>query len=446
MPTVLLIEDDDESRCATSELFSREEWTVFEAGDGEAGIELALEHRPEVIVCDLLMPKANGFQVCRAIRQQLQPAKIIVISGRDYGIDRTSAIEAGADEYLVKPVTWEILSTAIERILPGLPRKPSAADGKVEFHTPSTRIRFWGVRGSIPVPGPSTVRYGGNTSCVEVRADGEIIVLDGGSGIRLLGMELEEEFGSQPVKLTLLITHTHWDHIQGLPFFLPAYNEKNQIRVLGYEGARAGLATILSGQMETPFFPVSLRDLAGNIAIEELKEMEFSIGKVQVRSKFANHPGICAGYRLYTSGGSVAYFPDNEPYELLKLQIAGRDNTSEREARAFAKAERLKLVKFLEDCDVLILDAQYTDEEYEKHIGWGHGSLSRVVSVALEAKVQKLILFHHDPMHSDEKIDEMVERARLLVVESGSQLEVEAAREGAEIWLSPTVAAAGHAS
>ncbi len=255
MPTVLLIEDDDESRCATSELFSREEWTVLEAGDGEAGIELALEHRPEVIVCDLLMPKANGFQVCRAIRQQLQPAKIIVISGRDYGIDRTSAIEAGADEYLVKPVTWEILSTAIERILPGLPRKPPATDGQVEFHTPSTRIKFWGVRGSIPVPGPSTVRYGGNTSCVEVRADGEIIVLDGGSGIRLLGMALEEEFGSQPVKLTLLITHTHWDHIQGLPFFLPAYNEKNQIRVLGYEGARAGLATILAGRWRPLSFP-----------------------------------------------------------------------------------------------------------------------------------------------------------------------------------------------
>ena len=447
MPSVLLIEDDDESRRATSELFSREKWTVFEAGDGEAGIELALKHCPEVILCDLLMPKANGFQVCRAIRQQLQPTKIIVISGRDYGVDRASAIEAGADDYLVKPISWDLLCSTIERILPGLPRKFSPADGIVEFHTPSTRIKLWGVRGSIPVPGPSTVRYGGNTSCVEVRADGEIIILDAGSGIRLLGMELEKEFGEQPVKLTLLITHTHWDHIQGLPFFLPAYNEKNLIRVLGYEGARAGLATILAGQMETPFFPVSLKDLASNIAIEELKEMDFMVGKIQVRSKFANHPGICAGYRINTSGGSVAYFPDNEPYELLKLHIADRDNASMRDARAFALAERAKLVDFLKESDVLILDSQYTDEEYETHIGWGHGSLSRVVSLALEAKIRKLILFHHDPMHDDAKIDEMVERARLLVVESGSPLEVEAAREGAEIWLSPPVlAAAGSGS
>ena len=330
MPTVLLIEDDDEARRATSELFSREKWTVYEAGDGVQGIELALKHRPQVILCDLLMPKANGFQVCRAIRQQLQPTKIIVISGRDYGVDRASAIEAGADEYLVKPITWEMLSAAIERILPEVPRRPVSTANHVEFHTPATRLKIWGVRGSIPVPGPTTVRYGGNTSCVEVRADGEIIVLDAGSGIRMLGGDLEKEFGERAVKLSLLITHTHWDHIQGLPFFLPAYSQKNQIRVLGYEGARAGLAAILAGQMETPFFPVSLRDLASNIAIEELKEMEFTIGKVRVRSKFANHPGICAGYRLYTSAGSIAFFPDNEPYELLKLHLADRDHRASR--------------------------------------------------------------------------------------------------------------------
>ena len=432
MPRVLIIEDDPDSRHALAGLFAREDWKVLQAPDGDVGIELALRNRPELILCDLLMPKSNGFQVCRTIREQLQPTKIIVVSGRDYGVDKISALQAGADEYLLKPVTWELLSRTIDRLLPQIPRQlkptPSAGDD-----SQLARIKFWGVRGSIPIPGKSTVRYGGNTSCVEVRADGEIIVLDAGSGIRLLGLALDKEFGSRSMKLTLLITHTHWDHIQGLPFFSPAYNQKNLIRVLGYEGARAGLATILASQMETPFFPVSLRELPSDLAIEELREMEFQIGKVQVRSKFANHPGICVGYRLFTSSGSIAFFPDNEPYEQLKLQLASRDGISEHEARDFAAAERAKMVEFLQDCDVAILDTQYTDEEYAKHIGWGHSSLSSVVSLALDADVHRLLLFHHDPSHDDQMLDKMAECARALVRKSGKSLEVEPAREGAEI-------------
>ena len=441
MPRVLIIEDDAVNRRAVADLFRREDWKVLEATDGDTGVELALRDRPELILCDLLMPKSNGFQVCRTIREQLQPTKIIVVSGRDYTVDRTSALQAGADEYLLKPITWELLSSTIERLLPEIPRrpKPKPVAGAESI---SARIRFWGVRGSIPVPGKSTIRYGGNTSCVEVRADGEIIILDAGSGIRLLGLELDKEFGPRSMKLTLLISHTHWDHIQGLPFFSPAYNQKNLIRVLGYEGARAGLAKILASQMETPFFPVSLRELPSHLAIEELRETYFQIGKVEVRSKFANHPGICAGYRLSTSSGSIAYFPDNEPYEPLKLHQAPRDGISEQEAREFATAERAKMVDFLQGCDLAIMDTQYTDEEYNKHIGWGHSSLSSVVSLGLDSNVGKLVLFHHDPNHDDEMIDKMVEHARALVSQSGKPLEVEAAREGAEILLGAKAAAA----
>jgi phosphoribosyl 1,2-cyclic phosphodiesterase/ActR/RegA family two-component response regulator len=441
MPRVLIIEDDAENRRVMSDLFRREDWKVLEANDGDVGLELALRDRPELILCDLLMPRSNGFQVCRAIREQLQPTKIIVVSGRDYGVDRTSALQAGADEYLLKPITWETLSSTIERLLPEIPRRPKPKPA-AEDESTSARIRFWGVRGSIPVPGKGTVRYGGNTPCVEVRADGEIIILDAGTGIRLLGLELDKEFGPRSMKLTLLISHTHWDHIQGLPFFSPAYNQKNLIRVLGYEGARAGLAKILASQMETPFFPVSLRELPSHLAIEELRETNFQIGKVEVRSKVANHPGICAGYRLSTSSGSIAYFPDNEPYEALKLHLASRDGITEEEARDFATAERAKMVEFLQGCDLAIMDTQYTDEEYTKHIGWGHSSLSSVVSLGLDSNVGKLLLFHHDPNHDDEMIDKMLEHARELAAKSGKPMEVEAAREGAEILLGAKTAAA----
>ncbi len=433
--TVLLIEDDVESRKTTARLFADKGWDVIEADEGTRGIELASDYHPKVIVCDLLLPKLSGLQVCRAIREKLPSAKMIITAGRHYDVDREAVLDAGVDDYFVKPLKWEKIAAAIKRgARPRRKLRPKHSRA-LKFPPPSTRLKFWGVRGSIPVPGPSTIGYGGNTTCVEVRTDNEIIVLDAGSGIRELGLALENEFGTAPIDLTLLLTHTHWDHIQGLPFFLPAYKPKNSIRVLGYQGARAGLATVLATQMEIPFFPVSWRDLPGTIKIEELKKMEFSIGKARVRAKFLNHPGVCVGYRLFTKEGSIAFLPDNEPFEPLKLKLATRDGIRPEKARAQAAVERSKLVEFLKEADVLILDSQYTDEKYQEHIGWGHGALSRVVSLALEARVRKLFLFHHDPQHDDHEIDEMLERARLLVVESGRALEVEAAREGAEIWL-----------
>ena len=172
--------------------------------------------------------------------------------------------------------------------------------------------------------------------------------------------------------------------------------------------------------MEKSFFPVDLHDMSSAPDIKELKEMEFLIGKVQVRTQFVKHPGICVGYRLDTSNGSIAFLPDNEPYNPLKVTEMGL---------------RAKLIEFLQNVDVLIMDAQYTDDEYAQKVNWGHGSLSSVVSLGLEAKARKLFLFHHDPNHDDSMVDEMVEGARMLVLESGKPMEVEAAREGSEVWL-----------
>src|SRR5438874_1132472 len=209
----------------------------------------------------------------------------------------------------------------------------------------STRLKLWGVRGSIPVPGPTTVRYGGNTTCVEVRADGELIVLDAGSGIRGLGLALENEFGSRPINLSLLITHVHWDHIQGFPFFVPSYNDKNQIQIFGYDGTGSGLREILNGQMATPYFPVALYDLPGKIKIEKLEMMDFQIGKVHVRARFMNHPGVCVGYRLFTSKGSIAFMPDHEPYDAFKLHSAKSHLLSLEQTQKRAREDRAELAK-----------------------------------------------------------------------------------------------------
>ena len=264
------------------------------------------------------------------------------------------------------------------------------------------------MRGSIPTPGPATVRYGGNTSCVEVRSGDDIIILDAGSGLRALGRALLAEFKNRPLSLTLLLTHTHWDHIQGLPFFAPIYDPRCHLRILGGKGARKGLVNALTGQMESTYFPVPFARLPSNIEIEELKDFNLNIGSVCVRAQRANHPGLCVGYRLLSPDGLVAFFPDAE----------SRPSGEDRE-----------MIEFLRDVDVLILDSQYDSAEYKKHIGWGHGCVDDSVALALKASVKQLCLFHHDPDHDDKRIDAFVKHARQLVVKQKARLKVDAARE-----------------
>jgi phosphoribosyl 1,2-cyclic phosphodiesterase len=269
---------------------------------------------------------------------------------------------------------------------------------------------------------------------VELRADTEIIVLDAGSGIRPLGIALDREFQARPIKLSLLITHAHWDHIQGFPFFKPAYDPKNEIRIFGFDGAGATFREIMTEPMRAPFFPITMRELSARMDINKLSEMKFSLGKVDVHAIFVNHPGVCAGYRIFTSGGSVAFLPDHEPYEFF-LHAARGKQLSPEQAKETAAQEHTGLVQFLRGTNVLILDSQYTDQEYKTHVGWGHGSISSAVSLALEAEVQTLVLFHHDPGHDDDMVDTMVESAHALVVNSGRPLEVAGAQQGSEILL-----------
>jgi phosphoribosyl 1,2-cyclic phosphodiesterase/CheY-like chemotaxis protein len=434
--TVLIIDDDPEFRQVMAELLQSHGWRVLQAGHGEDGIEVAKAEVPEIVLCDLLMPRGNGFQVCRALSsdESLRHSRIIVTSARDFPSDLHAAFVAGADEYLTKPIDPTQLLALLRRLTEQPSPAPLPAPAIEASPSADVSLKFWGVRGSIPTPGAGTVYYGGNTSCIEVRVGSQIIILDAGTGLRLLGQALIAEFDDNPLDLVLLLTHTHWDHIQGLPFFLPLYRPQNHLHILGYEGARHGLASILFSQMESPFFPIGLRELPANVHVEELKDLEFTVGSVRVQATFANHPGICVGYRLFTSRGSIAFLPDNEPYQTE--HPAGPDpGAGEEPARAFAHSLEKKMIEFLRGAEVLIMDTQYDREEYEGHMGWGHGCLDDIVALAMRAQVRKLFLFHHDPAHDDAKISQMVARACELVSARGGTLQVEAAREGARLEL-----------
>jgi phosphoribosyl 1,2-cyclic phosphodiesterase len=274
----------------------------------------------------------------------------------------------------------------------------------------SSTLKFWGVRGSIPSPGPSTLRYGGNTSCVEIRLGGKHFIIDCGSGIRGLGGALLREFGKTSLDLTILISHTHWDHIQGFPFFAPAFIPGNKIAFYG----RPGLKEALEGQMDGgQYFPIKLSMMGSKPTFNTYEDTGFKVGDVTITTSTTSHPGGCTAYRLEYAGKSVVYLSDHE---------TGGDHD-------------INIYQFIKDADVVVADSQYDATEMASRKGWGHGCVDTVVSMAVKANVKRLYLFHHDPMHDDTFMDNFVLRAKADVVELKSTLEVDAAREGAVVSL-----------
>jgi phosphoribosyl 1,2-cyclic phosphodiesterase len=406
---------------------------VLEAEDGEAGLALVEKNQPTAVVCDLRTPKRNGFKVCRLIREepQLRATRVVLTGVSRFANDRDTAFATGADGYLTKPIVPAELLSALDQCRD----QDGVEPGPKPAITGPTVVRFWGVRGSIPTPGIQTAAFGGNTSCVEVRVGEQVIVLDAGSGIRALGQSLMREFHDKPLNITMLVTHTHWDHIQGFPFFIPAYNPKVNVRIVGFEGAVHGLRGALFEQMQSAFFPVGLNQMASHVTFEELTDAEFTIGAVRVRSINANHPGMCRGYRLNTPQGDVVYMPDHEAYERYEIERQKLAGQISNPGLDLARSEDAKVVEFLRDADIVITDSQYDRVEYPTRLGWGHTCADDAVEIAMRAGVKHLFLFHHDPDHHDDKMEAMLAEAQKRVAAAGSSLVVSAAREGAEVVL-----------
>lgn len=284
------------------------------------------------------------------------------------------------------------------------------------------KARFWGVRGSVPTPGPRTARYGGNTACVEVRAGGQLLIIDSGTGARELGQALLAEAAGKPIAGSFLIGHTHWDHIQGFPFFTPLYLPTSRFTVRGVSGTTRSFLDVMAGQMSSTYFPVQLGDMASKPEFVEFSGPTM-IGPVKVGFHYLNHPGITIGFRLEHEGKVLGYISDHEPYGKLNARSA------------FTDKEDAAIARFVEGADLLICESQYTADEYRLKRGWGHSTFDDVLDLATRAGVKRLALFHHDPAHDDDAMDAHEAACVKAIAARGARIDVFAAREGMEVEL-----------
>ncbi|HEY7206687.1 MAG TPA: MBL fold metallo-hydrolase [Gaiellaceae bacterium] len=285
------------------------------------------------------------------------------------------------------------------------------------------RLTIWGCRGSIPTPGPETVEHGGNTSCVEVSLpDGTLLVLDAGTGIRTLGHELAAR---RTKHVHLLLTHLHLDHIEGLRFFAPLWQEQVSVDIWGPPSTTKPLRDRIARSFSPPLFPIDLRDLPPRVAFHDVPRQPWRIGGATLTAALVAHPGPTVGYRIEAEGASVAYLPDHEPALVGAIRDRSRDWISG--------------ASIAQHADLLVHDAQYFAEEYGDRVGWGHSSVDDAAAYSSAVSAKRLVLFHHDPDHSDEALERLEARARALLGPNGAEptlaregmvLEVPAAYEG----------------
>jgi phosphoribosyl 1,2-cyclic phosphodiesterase/ActR/RegA family two-component response regulator len=295
------------------------------------------------------------------------------------------------------------------------------------------RVRFWGTRGSIATPGASTVRFGGNTLCVElITNSGQRLIFDCGTGARPLGIDLEHS-AVRPLRATILLSHTHWDHIQGFPFFAPLFVPGNEFTICAPEGVGPSLANVLSGQMEFTYFPVKLDQLPAKITYRELTEGQHNIDGIGVKTQYLNHPALCLGYRVETDGVSVVYMADHEPFS----ETLWRADAPPGSLESILHAGDRRHAEFMRGADLVIHDSQYTPEEYPTKRNWGHSTYEYAVELAAASAVRHLALIHHDPLHDDAKVLEIEQLSIGLANRRPSRPHVFCAYEGCDIMVHP---------
>jgi CheY-like chemotaxis protein len=365
----------------------------------ETAIDRILEFEPDVIVLDVMMPLLDGLSLCRLIRanERLADTPVIMASAKAYDADQQKAVKAGANGYIVKPFSIEKFDTIIDSLF-GL------------------RVAAWGVRGTLPMPQPGYIGYGGHTSCYSLQLSPERhLVFDAGSGIKNFGDSLLRQ-GLKRHTIDLFITHPHWDHINGFPFFAPLYINGNEVRVHGAPQDELGFRDLMLAQMDGVYFPVTAREFGAHVTFHELAEQTLQLDGIRIRTMLLKHPGHCLGYRVDYRGRTFCYITDNELYP---------------EDSDFADEEFVHaLADFCRGANILIHDSTYFDEEYARHLHWGHSSLGEVCRLAHLAEAERLWIHHHDPDQDDAAIGRKLEFCRARLDSLGSQTVAVLPREG----------------
>lgn len=362
-------------------------------------LEKILSLKPDCLIANNLLIQHEGRELIKEIKQaMLDNTPVIVMSDETY--HEQDAI--GIDAYIQKPIQPEMLLNELLDIIAG-----------------TMRIQVWGCRGTLPVPGGKSTRYGGNTNCITLRiANRHFFIFDAGTGIRELSTYLVKA-KKVPLNAKIFITHPHYDHIHGMPFFSPLYMKGNNFEILGPNNGDNTIEKLIAGQMNAVYFPVTIAEFSAKIKFRDLTEEEFYLDDVLVKTIALNHPGRCLGYRIEYKNKSFCYITDNELY----YEDSPRYNPAEVE----------KLIQFIKETNVVIMDTTYSDEEYPSKVGWGHSCVSRVVDVAMKANVKLLCLHHHDPGQIDRDIDAKLQVAKSILASHKSNVRCIAPHEGDEI-------------
>jgi len=430
---ILVAEDTEVISLLMTEVLTRAGFEVELTKDGEECLEAAQRQLPDLIILDLMMPKLHGIEVLKRLRSDPETAdvSVIVCSAKAFKAERAAAVELGVLAFVPKPFRPEELLDTVHAFFDrSVPLDPLASPAtaapigkpyrpRIDFARP--KMTLWGTRGSTPTPGAAFMRHGGNTSCMMIEKGDHKLIFDAGSGIRELGIELMRE---GPCRIHLFITHTHWDHIQGFPFFTPAFASGYEITVYGAEGFGKSLESVFRGQLDQDYFPVQMEDMSASIEFRHLEADPLDIGGIEVSWEYAHHPGATVGYKAKVDDTSVAWFPDDEFMAGYVGSPAGIDVDDP------IVAPYRRLVDFLHGTDVLIHEAQYTSEEYPDKIGWGHSSVSNAALLAKFAEVRRWIVTHHDPMHDDRFLDDKLLLTRQELKALGSTTRVDHGHDG----------------